>query len=323
MDVGKIAGGYEFGSPFGSQKDLTSLHDYCRDSGIDLFVDFDVIRFNRSGNGFSSVFDSAKSANYFTAYQNFYSVALRNVNSQYARYVLLKRSKLPAAVDKLIETAHQYKLNGLSLSSLSNLAYSDYDEKSFYVRGEFEKQVRSELEKIKREGLSFMASDANGYAASMAQKIVDVPVYSALYDVLDVDVPAYQMVFKGMVDTAVSPVNTAVSVRDQFLKALEGGSGLSFSLIGTYDTDFAVTRHSATAVSLFEDNRDLITSMVKESKDYYKAIRGASIKKHVIMDNGLRYTEFDNGVSILINYSTKSLETPDGTVPSKGFHVKR
>ena len=322
LDVGKVAGGYTFAAACGSQADLTALQSRCEQLDTELFVHFNMLQFSKTGAGFSSVFDTAKAANFFTAYQKFYSVALRNENAQYGEFVLLRRDKMGQAVDKLLKMADKYQLNGLSFDSLGSLSYSDYGNKAYYVGGGMGERVLEPLASIQQSGRPVALTEANAYAACRAQKLWDVPVYSSRYDSLDVDVPVYQMVFKGRVDTAVSPINTAVNARTQFLKALEGGSGLTFSLSADYFTDFAATRHSAMAVSLLKDNMDTIVSMSRESRAFYQAVSGASIAAHTLVNRNVRCTTFDNGVRLLVNYGTADYPTSDGTVPAHGFLMK-
>ena len=323
IDIGKVANGYKFSSVFGNKKSRNSLINYCKENEIPLYFDYDIVRFNKSSNGFSKTFDAAKSSNSFTAYQYHYSVALRDTDKSRERYVLLNRSKLVSASEKLFKTAEKNKLYGIGLSTLGNLAYSDYDNPESFVRGGIEEDVTAILNTADKNGLSVAISEANAYAAVIADKVFDAPTRSSGYDVLDVDIPLYQMVFGGITDVTSEPVNTSVNTRKNFLKSLEGGSGLSFVLTSRYNSDFAYSPHSALAVSKFSDNIELIKELSAESREYYEKVKEASITEHSIISNTLRKTEFDNGVTLWVNYSDKSVTLPEGTVEAESFMFRR
>jgi hypothetical protein len=318
VDIGKIAGGYGFSSAVGSKKDFSKLQEYCDKENIGLFADFDIVRFKDSGNGFSSTFDTAKTANLFTAHQYHYSVALRDQSIKYDRYVLLSRDLLSKAAEKVNKFAKKSNLKGIGLSTLGNLAYSDYDLANSIVRGNVENDTANILKNTAENGFSITLNQANAYAAILANKVTDVPVESSQYDILDTDVPLYQMVFKGVTDLSVA-VNTASNPRLAFLRAVECGSGLEFTLSAQYETDFATTMHSAFSVSFASDNTALISEMIKESKDFYTAVQGAKITEHKMISEELHATEFDNGITVWVNYSDKAIKLPEGTVQPQGF----
>lgn len=62
LDVGKLAGGFTFAGELGNKASQNALEAFCREQGIPLFTDFDVARFNQSGNGFNPLFSSATAA---------------------------------------------------------------------------------------------------------------------------------------------------------------------------------------------------------------------------------------------------------------------
>lgn len=323
VDIGKLAGGYNFSSVFGNKKSRKSLIEYCKEKNIPLYFDFDIVRFNSSSNGFSATFDAAKSSNSFTAYQYHYSIALRDTDKARERYVLLSRSKLSSAAEKLFKLAEKSDLYGIGMSTLGNIAYSDYDNDEYFVRGGIEKDVAGIISSARKKGLTVAIGGANAYAAVNADKVFNSPVSSSKYNILDEDIPLYQMVFKGITDVSSEAVNTAANSRNTFLKSIEGGSGLSFVLTSHYDSGFAYSAHSALAVSKITDNIELIKALSNESREYYELIKNAEIVEHSIISDSLRQTKFDNGVTLWVNYSDKEVCMPEGTVGAESFMFRR
>lgn len=321
LDIGKVAGGFDFASVFGSKRNYNKLCEYCETEKIPFYADFDIVNFNKSSNGFSKTFNTAKSANSFTAYQNHYSVALRNENKGYERYVLLNRASLADAATKLFKTAKNKKLSGVALSTLTNIAYSDYDSADTGVRNNYERDVKAIIKKAAENGLSVVGSEANAFAAAASDKVLNIPMVSSKYDVLDMEIPLYQIVFKGITDIS-TPINTAINPQKRFLEAIAGGSGMTFVLSSDYDSRFATSKHSAFAVSLSEDNMALIGELSEKSKTYYDAINGAKILKHTKLSDTLTSTIFDNGVTVWVNFSDEEAVIEEGRIEPNNFMFK-
>ena len=60
VDAGKIAGGFSFPERLGGKKGYSALEKYCDDNKIDLYVDYETVRFKSSGGGVNKSFDTAK-----------------------------------------------------------------------------------------------------------------------------------------------------------------------------------------------------------------------------------------------------------------------
>ena len=133
MIPGKIAGGYKFSSVYGSSKERKNLIKYCDDNGISLLFDFDLIRFKSAAKGFTKLFDSAVTASLRTSENTYSAVPTRELGV--AKYNLLKRSKINKAATLLDEFSTENDINGISLLSFGELAYSDYSDSRYEVKG--------------------------------------------------------------------------------------------------------------------------------------------------------------------------------------------
>lgn len=319
MDVGKIGGGFLNSSPAGTDKQRQKLMDYCQEKGIDAFVDYDLVRFRNSGNGFSPLGDSAKNVNQATAYQYTYSLSLRNINEQVPRYGLLSRLKLTTAGQTLLKKTDRLDIDRLSLSTLGSLAYSDYQENGFALKNRMAADVAAILRTFKDNGRIVSVSEANAYAAASADRIADAPTLSNMESALDATIPLYQMIFKGYLPVSNTAINLAAQPRQQFLKAMESGTGLSFSLYSENTADLPFSHHTALYASWYPDVVDMIRSMLEESEDYLAVVSGDTITNHRLLAPGLTSTTFSGGITVYVNFSKSAQETPAGVVPAQDF----
>ncbi len=311
VDVGKIAGGFKLDSNLGKKSDLEKLINYCKDNGITSFMDFDAVRFNKTADGFNALSDKAVTVNGQVVNCYNYDIWSRTRDYDFENYSLVSRSKLFDVAKKLLKTTDSLKLTGIGLDTLSNYCYSDYSNSESFIKGNMQKDVSSILIDFKKNKIDLAVNGANDYAAAYAAQIYDVPFQSTGHTLFDCDVPFYQIVFKGYVSMSSPSVNLASNSKETILKAIESGCGLTYTLINNYDTKLLSTSESAFYGSVYKDIKPYIEEAVSQNKDYYNKISGATIKDHVIYENGVRKTVFDNGYSVLVNYSDKE-QTVDG-----------
>lgn len=176
-------------------------------------------------------------------------------------------------------------------------------------------------ELIKNSKLPVLSSGANGYAACASSFITDVPTGSSGLDFEITYIPFYAMVFRGYAAMSGESVNLSSNERTAFLRCLESGVALTYTLYNNFDSSLVTIDQSALYGSEFESNKQRIVENCKEYKNVLDKLSNAGIEKHYIAENGIRVTEFDNGVKIAIN-ETKTDKTINGvTVKAMDYAV--
>lgn len=321
MSPGKVAGGFDFASVYGKKKDFISLQNLCSNNEFNLFVDYDIVGFNKSGNGFTVSNDCIRTVNGYKANQNIFSISLRNIDEEQKEYYILNRSSISKASEKLLSIANDKDIGNISLSTLGNIRFSDYTDYKYYNCNNMEQNVRAIIENYKASNKKVMVDAANSYAAAVADKIVNAPTLSSQNDAFDIDIPLYQMVFKGYVPLSNTPINYASNSDIQFLKCVESGTGLSFALTGGYDSKIADTAYSSYFLTtVYNDNKDLIADYIKRYHEIFSMISDSQIISNTVIDKELRCTTFNNGVVVYINYGDSERTIADITVPAKDFN---
>lgn len=319
LDPGKAAGGFDFGLVFGSNDDRLSLEEYCKEQGIPLYTDFDLVYFASGGEGLSTLLDAAKSASSHKVKLHYKNKALWHYEEDEPGYFLVKREKLQSLVDKLEETAGKKKISGISLSTLGQIAYSDYSGKQYSVRENMDSDVQKYLTQLREAGTGIAVQSANAYAAAVSDSVFEVTVSDGDYIALDAGIPLYQMVFKGYVSLYSTAVNTTEDYERSVMMAVSGGTSLGFSIIGDYDADFAETPYTGLNASSYAGNKSRLMETVAECADYYAAIRGQTITDYEFISESVTKTSFSNGTVIYVNHSDKTVESPLGDLKAYGF----
>ena len=326
VDVGKIGGGYKLSDKIGSSSQLKKLASACTDNKIDLYMDYDLVRFSSSGSGFSYSSDVVMNSGYIKADQYIIDKAIRTP-METNKYRLLRPTMFDDAVEKSLSASAKWNLSGVSLDTLSSLSYSDYSDKRETVKYNskhgFSDAVLAALEQVKESEQKLMVSDANVYAAIIADLITDAPTASMDAYAFIEDVPFYAMVFKGYVPMTTESLNLADSADMVFLNAVEGGLGLNYTITNNWDSSlidavypwFYSTAYSTDNSTLGKD----IVAKYDEYAKYFNSVKGAEIVSNSVIASGVHCTVFSNGVTVYVNYNDTPCQTPAGEVAAMSY----
>lgn len=321
LQIGMLGGGFEFSKSLGSANDLKNFKIYCDENEINLYFDYDLIFFNKSGNGFSPSKNNASTANGFPAKVYSFSPATSDILKDNKAASVLSRDKISEAVDKAISSCKKMGFNAISISSLTNTVYSDFSNEK-YTNGRYmADDITKQINKIKTNSLMVASNSANDYAATLSNFIFNTPTYSAKYSSLDVDVPFYQIVYKGIIPFSTESINLADNRDEQYLKTIECGGSLQFTLISEYTTEYASYLNKDIHNSVYTNNSEQIKKMVLQAKEFLDTIKGKEIVNHLIINNNVRKTVFENNVTVYVNYGNEVYSDGSISVEPTSFTV--
>lgn len=318
LDVGKVGGGFKINSSFGSKKHIKNLVEYCKRNDIEIFMDFDLINFNKSGSSFSKSTDSVKLLDGQTLYLYGFDNVTRNRTSEH--YMLLSRNKLSSALQKAVYASEKFGLSGVSVSTLSKSIYSDYNINDIDAFANMSEQI-TKLFSDTRKDTKLLSSCANVYAAIVSDYITDTPLSSSHYDVSTTDIPFYQMVFRGFVPMSGESVNLTEDSSTTFLKCVESGISPTYTLSFNGSENDTTTEFSAMNSSAYMGYREQVVENVNKISKLLSSIKGCTIAKHEITNDGLRVTTFENGVKTVVNYGDTSVSYNGIIVESGNYAV--
>lgn len=320
IDVGELAGGFTVSKKLGGKNGIKSFSSQMEKLEKEWYMDFDLISLSDSGNGFSKGDDCAVLPNGQAAWFSSFDTVSRESNDD--RYYLLARKKINDATNKLINKAKSLNLSGISLDSLSNTVYSDYSSSLMSVASGFSKDATNVFNNVKENGFNLLTSASNCYATINSYRENDAPIYSSGYDISYTDIQFYGLVFKGYIPLNSVSINLCVDEKDALLRCVESGITPGFTLVNNYDNELVSSQHSFIYSSSYSGQKQKIVDVSKELNEYYAAIKNAKISNYILLNNALRMTEFDNGISVIVNYGDADQITEYGTVSAHGWIMK-
>ena len=313
VDAQKVAGGFKTAGKLGNMEKLYSALDK---KGINAFLDYDVIAFNKSGGGFSKKDAAVYSSGMSITYTSFDTVSKASNND---RFYLLSRSNLSRAVEKIIKVSAKKGISGISLNSLGATVYSDYANQETYLANNMENDVAKLFAGVKKGGYKLLSTSANSYAAVNADYVNDAPIYSSDHIAFDFDVPFYELVFKGYVPLSSVSINLCSDKEDAILRCVESGISPSYTVYGNFRKELVTNDNTFIFGSSFDGIKEDIYSTVNKAKDYLKLTGNAEIVGYEIINKDVRITRFAGGGYTVVNYGEAPVATQYGEVAAKGY----
>lgn len=310
----KIQNKFRLKGSLGSQKSLSSLKEMLDGR---LFIENNIMVAKKSGNGFSVYRDTAMRINRNNVKLDKYNYATTGtVNSVKPRYAL-KINEINKIYAKYFSTLNKKEFESAFIN-LGNILYSDFDNEGATTRAD-----ASELfgKIIAENGKNGMIYAPNAYALSSGKYIADTPIYSSNYDVIDEDVPFYQMVISGVKEYSTPSVNLETNTDISFLKALESGASLKFTFVYDNITSIRNTDYEYLFGADFEKRKEQALTYQKRLEKAYAELGSRVVKNHQIINDSVRVTEFENGSKAVVNLSDSAVQTEYGKVEPLGYLV--
>ncbi len=322
LETSKIAGGFDIAKSLGGKNGLQQLYKSYSNSKVDIFTDFDLIGFSKSGNGYSTTFDVAVSVTkqkIFESYGRYLGIGTQVSPTRY----LLNRDLTLDIAKELLEKLDSWEINGIALDTISSTVYSDYGNKKYYCNGAVESDFSKIYTVYKSHKKKMLSNAANSYVAAVSDAITDAPLQSTNHDLFDADIPFYELVFSGYIPMNSTSLNLTNTPESQMLRCVESGCGLSYTVMKNYDTKLRLEQYTDVFNACsYDDIKNNIFNNIEKTNEYYEAVSGSEIVNHTLISETLRKTEFANGTIVYVNYGDDSVETEIGRVEQRGFIYK-
>lgn len=305
-------------SILGGEKAFQTLKERLEAAGNPFYPDVDFLRFTKNGSGYKASRDAIQTVFGLTAGQNEYLRSTYEPSSAIAPYYLLTPGRLQEAVSAFLPSYGELGASGISLSTMSYLYYSDLGDQHPFYRAGLQDVYKALLQDM--AGYDVAAQSANAYMLAAAQRVIDVPVDSSDEDIFACSVPFYQIVTHGYVATSTPAMNTAYDQQLAFLKTVETGSELYYTVMDADPTVLQTTRHNGYYNAGYSAWKDVIMQQYASYAPLLESIYDQPITEHLRLSEDVYRTVYGNGIAVTVNYGGQPYSLPDGrTVPAKDF----
>ncbi len=308
-------------SILGGKNGINTLVKYAENKDVCLYLDNDIIRLRKSGNGISKKNDVSKTV--------FGDVAEYQQNVRSSHFA--KSGQLPITYirpnlvrgqfAKLFKSyeGQKYGLKTIGVTFTSNTVYSSLDSNAGVMRDVAVQNYLSIYNLLKKRKYKMVSDSANAYAIPYSEKIVNVPVCSSGYNCFNGDVPFYEMVLHGIIPMATKSITQSTVPQNQFLKSVELGCGISYNCIYN-DASFLIeTLYDNLFSSTFSNWKKQAVSYYSEYESLYNKISKMQITDYNILANDIVKTVYDDKIAVYVNYNDFDVSVDGITVAAKSF----
>lgn len=226
----EIPGKLEWEKSVGGKDGFQDLVDYAKEKDFGVYPDFDFAytdmnllfdSLNLKKHAIKTIDDRYTMRRYYSAtYQAFEGYGELAISPAYFSFFY----------DKLNAKYQEFAPVGISISTLGSDLNSDFDEDEPYNREDNKEFTVDTLKQISEDYASVMADGGNAYTLQYVDHLLNVPLDSSRFLKASRSIPFMGMVLHGRVQFAGTPINMAGDIGYDFLKAIENGASLYFTL---------------------------------------------------------------------------------------------
>lgn len=317
---GKAEVSLHMGSALGGSKGWKQLVEAAQGKGDNVSLHANIVSLEKSGNGASQFFDTAKNINLGTA-----EIAPRLYHSNAATsatqpYYLIAPMYYEQLIQRLNEACENKGINDLYFTETAQTLISDYNI------GGIQRQKTIDVLKALFDDLSgkrdITMSEPNAYLFPYVSLITDLPISSSRHILFDEDIPFLQLVLKGLVPYTATALNESSDCALTFLRQVETMSGVRFEFIGG-DASLLLRTDMIHEYALsYEAWKQEAVQYSLAMEAVQQTVAGAQMTEHVSKD-GLAVTQYDNGVTVYVNYTESSVEADLIVIEPQSYVIVR
>lgn len=297
----------------GGKKKLLALQDYLEENSGQLICDADLMQTRKGGR-------SAVATTMFNkkAYQYQYLRSTYVTKLTVDPWLMVSNKKLLSNSASYLKSLNK-NLNNISLSTLTNLIYSDFDEGNGSYRSTIGKSAEEVLNNFKKSGKKITGDNANAYSFDYLNSIYNAPTLTSGYNLFSREIPFYQIVLHGYIPMTGAPAQTEITSKTEFLKAVETGSALLYNCVYEDATILRGLREENLYSSTYTLWNKEAASRFKNYKELYEKIKDKPIIAHSELSENVMKTTFEGGLSVIVNYNYNDTEVNGVKVSARSF----
>ncbi len=308
----------------GLKKGGTTLSDftkYAGENGLSLFMTLDLqyVYKDKLLDGYSTMQYAPKYFDNTNVTINDYGLAsavsegtLANLVSPY--YVEKITSALTGRLAKK-------EISGIGLGTISWELYSDLANGTYTDRQMAEAKNSAAVQTLANT-YPLIADNANAYIWGYADEIMNVPLYSNGYQIIDEEVPFYEMVLHGYVSYTGEALNLADDYETSLLKCVESGAGLHYQWIYASNSELKETDFDYLYSVNYEAWMETAISDYNRANEAIGKLSGLTITKHEIVQTDVVRVTYEDGTVVLVNYSQEDVTVDGVTVGARDYIVR-
>jgi len=296
----------------GGKKELENLSLLLEENNAQLYLSSDIQQFKSSNN----LFGLRSTVRQIDNAQLQISRVRRDNYSQddeSRKYSFVSAHMLPQQMEKFISSFP--KSYGISL--IGTEVYTDFG-RNYSKRQQTVNYLKQAADKINTKAAAQLPY---AFSVSSVDTAFGLGGQYGRYDIEDYGIPFYQIATQGILSYSLESINLAADKQESFLRAIEYGCGLMYTITARDSRIAADTQENA----LYNCDADTWESEILEkysvANSVYEEI-GSCLYNHERLSEGVFKSDFDKG-SLIVNYTEQPFSYNGITIEAKDYSVVR
>ena len=305
----------------GGKKGLKDLISKANELKFSIYPNFEYLTFSQSDGIITKNSYAIKSMDSKAVTREVINNATLEKNQQISDnlYYLTAIGKLEKINGSVKNHLKKFGFKGLSIEDMAQGVSSDFTSGKSYDRQSANNYTSSIVKNLASE-YDLVLNKANADNINYADLVTEAPLWSSQYRFTE-SVPFYSMVYHGLVDYTGGSVNVASDSRIEFLRCIEYGASLKYTLVYRNKEDIKNSDYTWLYSADFEQNKDEILKNYNRVNELYGKISKEQIKTHKKLDESVYLTEYSNSVKTVVNYSDAKYTCEYGKILPKDYIV--
>lgn len=311
-------------SELGGKKDFKNMVSYMKDNNVKLYLNstFQFVNSNKMFDNFVVNRDAARYVNRKRVELYPFNYVWFGEDTNKQMYYLANPNYYINNMESYAKKIAGYDVKNISFNDIGDILGADYDEKRRATREASLTRQEQELAKLSKEGYGMMINTGNMYAAPYSNMILNLNLGTDGYNIIDEDVPFYEIAMHGLVPYTGEAINLAEDYEKNLLKTVETGAGLYFVFMKADSFKLQNSNYTKYFSSDFSEWSDSTSKLYTKIKKDFGNLYNQYIINHQQLAKGVYMTEYEDGTKVIVNYNESAYSHNGTLVPAKDYIVE-
>lgn len=205
------------------------------------------------------------------------------------------------------------------ISGITDSLYSFYSSGTVHSRDECAAQYSEVIESLPWDRVAMTAPNANLW--DRMSQYYDLTTSTSNYNFITREIPFLPTVLRGYVPYWADYTNFQSNQQASYLKLLECGAYPSFLVTAASPVELRDTNSSYIYTSEFSTLEGQIREYEEGIGSVLRRVEGVGIAKHEALADNVVYVEYENGLSMIVNYNHYAYTDGQTNVPALSYTI--
>jgi hypothetical protein len=228
------------------------------------------------------------------------------------------------AADYIAKKGDEYTENNMksmAINEFGSKLYAENQQNHVTTRIDARNQFEKAAEKVSGKVENLALYSPNQYLWKYTKDIFNTPMTNSQYLFETDTVPFLQIVLKGSVDYYGPYSNMSFYSKIDILRLVEYGAYPAYLITGKNNSELGYTTSSELYSTNFEDWKNNITEAYGYVNKALSRVEGKQIINRTILSIGVVRVDYEDGKSIIVNYTGSDYNLQEVVVPAQDYVV--